>query len=176
MMKKIQISHSNDSDFLPGQMIGNYVFHTTNSQIRENGGKPAVGIPVLQGITRASLTTNSFISAASFQETTRVLTKAAIKSAVDNLRGLKENIIIGKLIPAGTGLFTNTLQYVFDDERAAIEEAARQMEEQEAEDLGARGLKAELEATLRAAGIEGPLTQEQYDAGPETSQSGSDAE
>ena len=165
MLRKVQIGSTGDSDFLPGQMISTHHFSTVNSRLREEGKKPSVGIPVLQGITRASLTTQSFISAASFQETTRVLTKAAIKSAVDHLRGLKENIIIGKLIPAGTGLFTNCLQFVYDDERQAIEAAEREMQESE-EGRGMGGLKAELEATLRAAGIEGPLTQEQYDAEP----------
>jgi DNA-directed RNA polymerase subunit beta' len=165
MLKKIQISESGDTDFLPGQMIGANLFHQVNQDLREKKKTPAVGIPVLQGITRASLTTNSFISAASFQETTRVLTKAAIKGAVDTLRGLKENIIIGKLIPAGTGLFSHCLDFHYDDERAAIEAAEREMMESE-QGPSVRGLQEELEATLRAAGIEGPLTQEQYEAEP----------
>jgi len=103
MMTKIQVAKSGDSRFLPGEIVNKFVFLDENSRIREAGKAVAEGTPVLQGITKASLTTDSWLSAASFQETTRVLTKAAIKSKVDGLKGLKENIIIGHLIPAGTG-------------------------------------------------------------------------
>ena len=81
-----------------------WVFREENDRVAAAGGQPAIGRPMLQGITKASLSTESFISAASFQETTRVLTEAAINGKVDSLRGLKENVIVGRLIPAGTGM------------------------------------------------------------------------
>ena len=104
MLRKVTITESGDSDFLPNETVPVKRFEAKVSQLVEKGLRPPVGVPMIQGITKASLTTDSFISAASFQETTRVLTKAAIKSKVDYLKGLKENLIIGKLIPAGTGL------------------------------------------------------------------------
>ncbi len=104
MLRKVVITHSGDSQFLPNEPVHVRRFEERVNSLIEKGKKPPVGVPMIQGITKASLTTDSFISAASFQETTRVLTKAAIKSKVDHLKGLKENLIIGKLIPAGTGL------------------------------------------------------------------------
>lgn len=89
---------------LPGAFIDNFEFDEANSQVVAEGGEPATGRPLLLGITKASLATDSFLSAASFQETTRVLTEASIKGKIDPLLGLKENVIIGKLIPAGTGM------------------------------------------------------------------------
>ena len=93
-----------DTDFLPGERVDQKVFRETNKSMVEQGVRPAEGRPELMGITKASLATDSWLSAASFQETTRVLTEAAIDGRGDNLVGLKENIIIGKLIPAGTGM------------------------------------------------------------------------
>ena len=93
-----------DTQFLLEQQVDKFRFHEENERAIANGGKPATGRPLLLGITKASLSTDSFISAASFQETTRVLTEAAISGKVDYLRGLKENVIMGRLIPAGTGL------------------------------------------------------------------------
>ena len=93
-----------DTDFLPGVMVDMYEFEETNRKVAEEGGRPATGKQNLLGITKAALATESFLSAASFQETTRVLTDAAIKGKIDPLVGLKENVIIGKLIPAGTGM------------------------------------------------------------------------
>ncbi len=104
MMKKVKIEDAGDTELLPGSMEDSFVVEDVNRKIMEMGGKPAVGRPVLLGITKASLATDSFLSAASFQETTRVLTEASIKGKVDPLLGLKENVIIGKLIPAGTGM------------------------------------------------------------------------
>ena len=104
MLRKIKIEDAGDADVLPGDYIDVNVFEDMNKRIEANGGKPAIGKPMLLGITKAALATDSFLSAASFQETTRVLTDAAIKGKIDPLLGLKENVIIGKLIPAGTGM------------------------------------------------------------------------
>ena len=104
MLQKIRIEENGDSEFLPGTMVDTLDFEDTNEQLENEGKIPAEGTPVLLGITKASLATNSFLSAASFQETTKVLTEAAIKGKVDSLIGMKENVIIGKPIPAGTGM------------------------------------------------------------------------
>ncbi len=104
MLKKVKIDESGDSDYFPGTLIDILDFEDTNEALVAEGKKPAEGKRIVLGITKASLATNSFLSAASFQETTKVLTDAAIKGKVDPLIGLKENVIIGKLIPAGTGM------------------------------------------------------------------------
>ena len=104
MLKKIRIEDNGDSSYLPGTLVDVLDFEDTNEQLIAEGKQPAEGSQVMLGITKASLATDSFMSAASFQETTKVLTDAAIKSKVDPLNGLKENVIIGKLIPAGTGM------------------------------------------------------------------------
>ena len=104
MLHKVKIEESGSTDFLPGEYIEINAFEAANTKAIEEGGEPAVAKPIILGITKASLATDSFLSAASFQETTRVLTDAAIKGKVDPLVGLKENVIIGKLIPAGTGM------------------------------------------------------------------------
>ena len=104
MLKKIRVEENGDTEFLPGTMVDTLEFEDVNKQMVAEGKEPAVGEPVMLGITKASLATNSFLSAASFQETTKVLTEAAIKGKVDPLIGLKENVIIGKLIPVGTGM------------------------------------------------------------------------
>jgi DNA-directed RNA polymerase subunit beta' len=105
MLQKVKVLEPGDTDFLEGEHIDKLVFRERNERIIEKGGRPATSEPLLLGITKASLTSQSFISAASFQETTRVLTDAAIRGAKDDLLGLKENIIIGHLIPAGTGVY-----------------------------------------------------------------------
>ena len=105
MMKKVKVIDGGDTDILPGSLIDMTHYTRVNAAAIMRGKRPAVGIPTILGITKASLETESFLSAASFQETTRVLTDAAIKGKVDELIGLKENVIIGKLIPAGTGVF-----------------------------------------------------------------------
>ena len=104
MLKKIRITDPGDSDFFWGEQVDRFEFMAANDHIEESGGKPAEGEPVLLGITKASIETESFISAASFQETTRVLTDASTLGKVDELKGFKENVIMGNLIPAGTGL------------------------------------------------------------------------
>ncbi len=104
MLHKVKIDEAGSTDFLPGEFVEINAFEAANTKAIEAGGDPAVAKPILLGITKASLATDSFLSAASFQETTRVLTDAAIKGKVDPLIGLKENVIIGKLIPAGTGM------------------------------------------------------------------------
>jgi DNA-directed RNA polymerase subunit beta' len=103
MLKKVSIEDSGDTNLLAGEQVDKVVFKKENEKSVAENKKPARAVPILQGITRASINTESFVSAASFQETTRVLTKAAIFSKVDKLFGLKENVIIGRLIPAGTG-------------------------------------------------------------------------
>ena len=104
MLQKIRVEENGDSDLLPGSMVDALDFLELNEKLEEEGKEQAVGSQVLLGITKASLATNSFLSAASFQETTKVLTEAAIKGKIDPLIGMKENVIIGKLIPAGTGM------------------------------------------------------------------------
>ncbi|MBO5522123.1 MAG: DNA-directed RNA polymerase subunit beta', partial [Roseburia sp.] len=104
MLQKVRVENNGDSDMLPGTLVDTLDFEDTNEMLEKEGKEPAEGKQVLLGITKASLATNSFLSAASFQETTKVLTEAAIKGKVDPLIGMKENVIIGKLIPAGTGM------------------------------------------------------------------------
>ena len=104
MLKKIRIENNGDTEFLPGTLVDSLEFEDVNEAMIKEGKEPAEGKQVMLGITKASLATNSFMSAASFQETTKVLTEAAIKGKIDPLIGLKENVIIGKLIPAGTGM------------------------------------------------------------------------
>ena len=104
MLKKIRIEDNGDTEFLPGTLVDFLEYEDVNEQMEKEGKQPADGKQVMLGITKASLATNSFLSAASFQETTKVLTEAAIKGKIDPLIGLKENVIIGKLIPAGTGM------------------------------------------------------------------------
>lgn len=104
MLRRVKVKEVGDTDFLSGEQIERSVFEEENRRVTQEGGVPAVGEPLLLGITKASLSTDSFISAASFQETTKVLTEAAISGKIDYLRGLKENVIMGRLIPAGTGL------------------------------------------------------------------------
>ncbi|MBR2933211.1 MAG: DNA-directed RNA polymerase subunit beta', partial [Clostridia bacterium] len=104
MLRKVRVENCGDTDMLPGEMVDITYFEDQNAKVMEQGGRPATVKRVLLGITKASLATESFLSAASFQETARVLTEAAIKNKIDPLLGLKENVIIGKLIPAGTGV------------------------------------------------------------------------
>ena len=126
MLKRIKIEDGGDTSLLPGTLIDMSEFEELNEQMTAEGKKPATGRRALLGITKASLATESFLSAASFQETTRVLTEAAIKGKVDNLIGLKENVIIGKLIPAGTGMniYRNTRINTEKKEKAEAEAEA----------------------------------------------------
>jgi DNA-directed RNA polymerase subunit beta' len=104
MLKKVRVDNAGDTELLPGQLVDKVAFERENARVASEGGEQAVSEPLILGITKASLATESFLSAASFQETTKVLTDAAIEGKTDNLLGLKENVIIGKLIPAATGL------------------------------------------------------------------------
>ena len=104
MLKRVEVKDPGDSELLAGEVIDLLDINVINDKLREEKKRPAIFERVLLGITKASLQTNSFISAASFQETTRVLTDASIKGKIDSLEGLKENVIVGRLVPAGTGL------------------------------------------------------------------------
>jgi DNA-directed RNA polymerase subunit beta' len=104
MLRRVKVVEPGDTDFLIGEQVEKWAFEERNEETIRQGQRPATGEPLLLGITKASLTTDSWISAASFQETTKVLADAAVQGKVDNLRGLKENVIMGRLIPAGTGL------------------------------------------------------------------------
>ncbi|MGH7611152.1 MAG: DNA-directed RNA polymerase subunit beta', partial [Candidatus Dormibacteria bacterium] len=123
MMRKVRVESGGDTELLPGEIVSQWEYDEANAQVLAEGGEPAIASTVLLGLIKAALNTASWLSAASFQETTRVLTEAAISGKVDRLRGLKENVIIGKLIPAGTGL---------DYYRKLREEAVRYLEEGEA--------------------------------------------
>ena len=139
MMRWVKVEDVGDTQFLLEQQVDKFRFREENERVIAQGGKPATGRPLLLGITKASLSTDSFISAASFQETTRVLTEASIQGAVDHLRGLKENVIVGRLIPAGTGMeyyrnvrlspeMEEAAAKVQEEVSAAYEEAERALE------------------------------------------------
>ena len=134
MMRKVEILQVGDTNFIFGQQIDKYKFHEENRKVIREGGQPAVARPLLLGITRASLNIDSFISAASFQETTRVLTNAAIAGSTDSLRGLKENVIIGHLIPAGTGMRAYKNIRLFDEHRDDLDEHMREILEARAQE------------------------------------------
>ena len=112
MLQKVEITDAGDSDVITGEQIDRLDLDMMNEALIAEGKKPASGVPVLLGITKASLNTRSFFSAASFQETTRVLTEAAVAGKIDALEGLKENVIVGRLIPAGTGSVTNRIRRI----------------------------------------------------------------
>ena len=131
MLRKVEITNPGDTTFLVGEQVDADEFEQINAKAIEAGETPAEADPVLLGITKASLQTKSFISAASFQETTRVLTEAAVEGKVDDLRGLKENVIVGRLIPAGTGTILRALKKVAaqnDKEIQALKEEQAQIE------------------------------------------------
>ena len=110
MLQKVEITDPGETTFLLGELVDRLEFDSVNERALSENLQVAQALPVLQGITKASLQTQSFISAASFQETTRVLTEAAVSGKIDNLTGLKENVIVGRLIPAGTGAFMNKMR------------------------------------------------------------------
>ena len=124
MLRKVRIDQPGDVDLLPTELVDRLEFEEHNNRVLAEGGEPATAQTVLLGVTKASLNTSSFLAAASFQETTRVLTEAAINGAKDHLIGLKENVIIGKLIPAGTGAPANVAARKERDRRAALEALA----------------------------------------------------
>ena len=131
MLRKVEITNPGDTTFLVGEQVDADEFALRNAKVIEAGETPAEADPILLGITKASLQTKSFISAASFQETTRVLTEAAVEGKVDDLRGLKENVIVGRLIPAGTGTVLRALKKVAaqnDKEIQALKEEQAQLE------------------------------------------------
>ena len=122
MLKEIEIKSSGDSNYLMGEIIDKITYDQLNEKLKKDNKEPALGERILLGITKASLQTNSFISAASFQETTRVLTDAAIRGKVDKLYGLKENVIVGRLIPAGTGSTKDKWQKIAKERDALLAE------------------------------------------------------
>ena len=124
MLRKVRIDQPGDSELLPTELIDRLDFEEVNNRVLAEGGEPATAQTVLLGVTKASLNTSSFLAAASFQETTRVLTEAAINGAKDHLIGLKENVIIGKLIPAGSGAPANLAARKERERRAALEALA----------------------------------------------------
>jgi hypothetical protein len=164
MLRKVRIDTPGDTELLPGEMVERFTFNELNSRTLAAGGEAATATPVLLGITKASLSTDSFLSAASFQETTRVLTEAAINGQIDRLRGLKENVIIGKLIPAGSGAIAraeaanealrmvaegqNIDEYLNEDGTVAVDYADMSPEELAA-------LEAEVDAILARTGGSG---------------------
>jgi DNA-directed RNA polymerase subunit beta' len=139
MLRSVRVTRVGDTDFLVDEQVDRFRFMEENEKVMNRGGEPADGVPLLLGITKASLSTESFISAASFQETTRVLTEAAIAGRVDYLRGLKENVIVGRLIPAGTGMPTYRDIYLEKDE-APAQPSLEELLQREAEDEDALSL------------------------------------
>jgi DNA-directed RNA polymerase subunit beta' len=140
MLQKVEVTQAGDSNFLAGEQVDKIEFIEANEALEKAGKRAAEGEPQLLGITKASLQTRSFISAASFQETTRVLTEASVQGKVDTLEGLKENVIVGRLIPAGTGGLMREYQAVADErDRDRIGDA------KEAADTGEEALPAEIE-------------------------------
>ena len=129
MLQKVEVTDQGDTDLISGEQVDKIEFDVLNEKAKEEGKKPATAHPILLGITKASLQTRSFISAASFQETTRVLTEAAVQGKVDTLEGLKENVIVGRLIPAGTGAGMNRLRVAASSRDTARRAAHRPMQE-----------------------------------------------
>ena len=153
MLRWVKIEDVGDTSFLLEQQVDKFRFREENDRTIAKGGRPSIGRPLLLGITKASLPTDSFISAASFQETTRVLTEASINGAIDNLRGLKENVIVGRLIPAGTGMeyYRNVqLSPELEEQAARVQQeviAAHEAEERELEMMRAEGEAEEMAAS-----------------------------
>ncbi len=144
MLQKVEIDEPGETTLLAGEQVDRIEFEYENAKAERDGLRPATARPVLQGITKASLQTNSFISAASFQETTRVLTEAAVSGRIDQLTGLKENVIVGRLIPAGTGSVIARLREIAaerDREFAAIAANAANEETAELEERRAGAAK-----------------------------------
>ena len=159
MLKKVRVETNGDTELLPGQLVDRVVLERENARVKKEKGEQATFEPIILGITKASLATESFLSAASFQETTKVLTDAAIEGKVDRLNGLKENVIIGKLIPAATGLKqyrnitvepTEPLPVTFQHPEAEAEllAALEEIGEGDGFDLDALGLSLEDETAL----------------------------
>jgi len=161
MMQKVEITAVGDSTYLVGEHADRETFDAEVAEFAKEGKRPPEGKPVLQGITKASLQTRSFISAASFQETTRVLTDAAVNGKVDRLHGLKENVIVGRLIPAGTGAYVNEVKKVAADrDHVILEERRKEEEALEAErEKAALEAAAEADINAEATGEEGDIAE-----------------
>jgi len=129
MLRRVRVKVPGDTRFLLDEQVEKHVFELENERVMDKGGEPAIAEPLLLGITKASLSTESFISGASFQETTKVLTEASVSSKVDYLRGLKENVIMGRLVPAGTGLPNYQYLNVQVEDAGAYEDAGGLLEE-----------------------------------------------
>ncbi len=129
MLQKVEVTDAGDTTYLVGELVDRLEFEAMNAQVVGEKGRAASSVPMLQGITKASLQTSSFISAASFQETTRVLTEAAVSGKRDNLVGLKENVIVGRLIPAGTGSVMNRMRAIAADRDKELEKSRPQIED-----------------------------------------------
>ena len=130
MLKKVEVISVGDTKFRYGQQVDKYSFREENERVISEGGQPAIARPMFQGITKAALAADSFISACSFQETTRVLTNAAIEGKVDHLHGLKENIIIGHRIPAGSGIRRYSNVKLFDNSATDLDAKMKEILEQ----------------------------------------------
>ena len=148
MMRKLEIVQVGDTDFIFGQQVDKYKFRTENARVVKQGGQSAVARPLLLGITRASLNIDSFLSAASFQETTRVLTNAAIAGTTDSLHGLKENVVIGHLIPAGTGMGDYREIKLYDDKTEDLDAHVANILEERAREKAAEAEMAEEEVEM----------------------------
>ncbi|MFW5986300.1 MAG: DNA-directed RNA polymerase subunit beta', partial [Halanaerobiales bacterium] len=133
MMRKVKVKNSGDTDLLPGSLVNRHELREVNNRAAAKNKEPAAIKPELLGITKASLATDSFLSAASFQETTRVLTESALEGKVDPLLGLKENVIIGQLIPAGTGMRRYREINVVDEDGRSLNNLLDEMVEEEVE-------------------------------------------
>ena len=149
MLRKVEVVSVGDTKFIFGQQVDKFHFHEENARIIAEGGQPAVARPMFQGITKAALATDSFISASSFQETTRVLTNAAISGSTDNLRGLKENVIIGHMIPAGTGVRNYRDIKLFDSSNNDLDVKMQEILEKQREERAAEKI---LDDAVDAAG------------------------
>jgi len=160
MLRWVKIKEVGDTEFLLEEQVDRFRYEDENRRVRETGGHPAVAEPLLLGITKASLSTDSFISAASFQETTRVLTEAAISGRIDYLRGLKENVIMGRLIPAGTGM-----KY-YRNVKVAPDATENRKEEDEFDEMGDY-IRGGIDLPL-PADVPGVDTDEGYDEAEET--------
>jgi DNA-directed RNA polymerase subunit beta' len=131
MLRRVRIKELGDTKFLLDDQVERWEFEQENQRVLAEGGLPAVGEPLMLGITKASLSTESFISAASFQETTKVLTQAAIEGKVDFLRGLKENVIMGRLIPAGTGISKyRSARLLIEEPEEVLEQPIEEIEDE----------------------------------------------
>ncbi len=181
MLRKIIVDDAGDSHFLPGSQVDTLEFEETNERLIEEGKTPAIGEPIILGITKASLATNSFLSAASFQETTKVLTDAAIYGKVDPLIGLKENVCIGKLIPAGTGMrryhnitLDTGVDYETELERRLAENSEAEDEEEGAKDGDIKTETAEIREDSLSSEEEAQTTEDIQNDGISVSDDKSD--